>query len=47
MFQRFMVIVNNIRANVVVLPYDHHDIGLSSSCILWIVACGVGRSRPS
>jgi hypothetical protein len=25
MFQRFMVIVNNISANVVVLPYDHHD----------------------
>jgi hypothetical protein len=25
MFQRFMVIVNNMRANVVVLPYDYHD----------------------
>jgi hypothetical protein len=25
MFQRFMVIVNNMRANVVVLPYDDHD----------------------
>jgi hypothetical protein len=25
MFQRFMVIVNNMRANVVVLPYDNHD----------------------
>jgi hypothetical protein len=25
MFQRFMVIVNNMRSNVVVLPYDDHD----------------------
>jgi hypothetical protein len=25
MFQRFTVIVNNMRANVVVLPYDNHD----------------------
>jgi hypothetical protein len=25
MFQRFTVIVNNLRANVVVLPYDDHD----------------------
>jgi hypothetical protein len=25
MFQWFMVIVNNMRANVVVLPYDDHD----------------------
>jgi hypothetical protein len=25
MFQRFMVTVNNMRANVVVLPYDDHD----------------------
>jgi hypothetical protein len=25
MFQRFMVIVNNMRANVVMLPYDDHD----------------------
>jgi hypothetical protein len=25
MFQRFPVIVNNMRANVVVLPYDDHD----------------------
>jgi hypothetical protein len=24
MFQRFTVIVNNMRANVVVLPYDDH-----------------------
>jgi hypothetical protein len=25
MFQRFTVIVNNMMANVVVLPYDDHD----------------------
>jgi hypothetical protein len=25
MFQRFMVILNNMRANVAVLPYDDHD----------------------
>jgi hypothetical protein len=25
MFKWFMVIVNNMRANVVVLPYDDHD----------------------
>jgi hypothetical protein len=25
MFQRFTVIVNNMRANVIVLPYDDHD----------------------
>jgi hypothetical protein len=25
MFQRFMVIMNNMRANVAVLPYDDHD----------------------
>jgi hypothetical protein len=25
MFQRFTVIVNNMRANVAVLPYDNHD----------------------
>jgi hypothetical protein len=25
MFQRFTVIVNNMRANVAVLPYDEHD----------------------
>jgi hypothetical protein len=25
MFQRFIVIVNNMRANVTVLPYDDHD----------------------
>jgi hypothetical protein len=25
LFQRFTVVVNNMRANVDVLPYDHHD----------------------
>jgi hypothetical protein len=25
MFQRFTVIMNNMRANVVVVPYDDHD----------------------
>jgi hypothetical protein len=25
MFQRFSVIVNNMRANVAMLPYDDHD----------------------
>jgi hypothetical protein len=25
LFQRFMVVVNNMRANVGVLPYDDHD----------------------
>jgi prephenate dehydrogenase len=25
MFQRFILIVNNMRANVIVLPYDAHD----------------------
>jgi hypothetical protein len=25
LFQWFMVVVNNMRANVVVLPYDDHD----------------------
>jgi hypothetical protein len=25
LFQKFTVVVNNMRANVVVLPYDDHD----------------------
>jgi hypothetical protein len=25
LFQRFTVVVNNMRVNVVVLPYDDHD----------------------
>jgi hypothetical protein len=28
MFRRFMVIVNNMRANVAVLPYDDHDMAI-------------------
>jgi hypothetical protein len=28
MFQRFTVIVNNMTANVVVLPYDDHDMAV-------------------
>jgi hypothetical protein len=28
MFQRFTVIVNNMRANVAVLPYDDHDMAI-------------------
>jgi hypothetical protein len=45
MFQRFMVIVNNMRANVTVLPYDDHDrtakLLHSLDCTIW-----VERSRP-
>jgi hypothetical protein len=46
MFQRFTVIVNNKRDNVVVLPYDDHHraIKLLHSPDL---PCGVRRSRPS
>jgi hypothetical protein len=29
MFQRFIVIVNNMRANVIVLPYNYHNRGLN------------------
>jgi hypothetical protein len=39
MFQRFMVIVNNMRANVVVLPYGDHDRAIkllhSLDCTVW------------
>jgi hypothetical protein len=40
LFQRFMVVVNNTRANVDVLPYDDHDraiirFGAESSRPLW------------
>jgi hypothetical protein len=45
MFQRFTVIVNNVRANVVVLPYDDHDKAVkilhSLDSTMWS-----GRSRP-
>jgi hypothetical protein len=46
MFLRFMVIVSNMRANVA-LARMMTMTGLSSSCVLWIVQCGVGKSRPS
>jgi hypothetical protein len=39
MFQHFTVIVNNMRANVVVLPYDDHDRAVkllhSLDCTVW------------
>jgi hypothetical protein len=39
MFQRFTMIVNNMRANVAVLPYDDHDRVVkllhSLDCIVW------------
>jgi hypothetical protein len=39
MFQRFTVIVNNMRANVTVLPYDDHDkvvkLQHSLDCTVW------------
>jgi hypothetical protein len=39
MFQRFTVIVNNMRANVAVLPYDDHDMAVklrhSLDCTVW------------
>jgi hypothetical protein len=39
MFQRFTEIVNNMRANVVVLPYDDHDRATkllhSLDCTMW------------
>jgi hypothetical protein len=44
MFQWFTVIVNNMRANVVALPYDYHDRAIKL-CTPWIVPCGVKRSR--
>jgi hypothetical protein len=31
LFQRFTVMVNNMRANVYVLPYDDHD-GVRTMC---------------
>jgi hypothetical protein len=44
LFQRFTVIVNNMRANVDVLPYDDHDRAVSSYT-LWIIRFGVESSR--
>jgi hypothetical protein len=44
LFQRFTVVVNNMRANVDVLPYGDHD-SVSSSYTRWIVRFGVESSR--
>jgi hypothetical protein len=46
MFQRFTVIVNNMRANVALLPYDDHDRAIKLLHSLDRIG-GVGRSRPS
>jgi hypothetical protein len=39
LFQRFIVVVNNMRANVDVLPYDDHDRAIkllhSLDCTIW------------
>jgi hypothetical protein len=45
MFQRFTVIVNNIRANVVAVPYDDHYRAIK---LLQSLDCTVGvkRLRP-
>jgi hypothetical protein len=43
LFQRFTVVVNNMRASVDVLPYDDHDRG---SYTLWIVRFGAESLRP-
>jgi hypothetical protein len=45
LFQRFMVVVNNIRANVDVLPYDDHDRAVKLYT-LWIVRFGAESSSP-
>jgi hypothetical protein len=44
LFQRFMVVVNNMRTNVDVLPYDDHD--RAGSYTLWIVQFGAESSKP-
>jgi hypothetical protein len=45
LFQRFTVVVNNMRANVDVLPYDDPD-RAASSYTLRIVRFGAESSRP-
>jgi hypothetical protein len=45
LFQRFTVVVNNMRANVNVLPYDDHDRAVKLLHTL-DVPCGMERSRP-
>jgi hypothetical protein len=44
LFQSFMVVVNNMRTNVDVLPYDDHD--RAGSYTLWIVQFGAESSKP-
>jgi hypothetical protein len=46
LFQRFTVVVNNMRANVDVLPYDDHDRAVKLLHTLWIVRFGAESSRP-
>jgi hypothetical protein len=43
LFQRFMVVVKKMRANVDVLPHDDHD---RSSYTRSIIPCGMERLRP-
>jgi hypothetical protein len=50
LFQRFTVVVNNMRANVDVLPYDDHDRAVKllhlMDCMVWGGVrghCGVGE----
>jgi hypothetical protein len=45
LFQQFRVVVNNMRANADVIPYDDHD-RVVSSYMRCIVPCGMERSRP-
>jgi hypothetical protein len=51
MFQRFTVIVNNMRANVVVLPYDDHDRAVkllhSLDCTVWTGKVKAMKDRNS
>jgi hypothetical protein len=44
-FQRFTVVVNNMRANVDVLPYDDHDRAVKLLHLL-VVQFGVESSKP-
>jgi hypothetical protein len=45
LFQRFTVVVNNIRANVDVLPYDDHDRAVKL-LHFWIIRFGAKSSMP-
>jgi hypothetical protein len=46
MFQWFTVIVNNMRANVVVLPYDDHDRAVKLLHSLDLTMWSGGRGHP-